>query len=280
MLLIFRFRSVDHNGVVPRLSNRRKFDKAASVISGICAYTRFSDMLGRAGNCCLTKIDSLSNLCEVMFSNGLPSSSANARVHDALDRARLKVHEYLDRVNAELSSNRCIEARGEATCVWFAKSAEFLESKRRSGVNDLFTRLLVKDNIRSVSTEVVRAFSVQLTDILWLLLRRLSLMALGVKSLTSFFQVNVFGESQSLIRLLAMAAWCEQTLTTTLTFGELIGVPTLTRGNILCGWENPFKALDYIKNYHDELKLAQLSSYNQIRTETSKSKVSLSFFYF
>ena len=271
-------RCATHNGVVPRLPNRRDQTAAGKVVTGACCYSRFSDMVGRGSKCTLTKIDCLSHLCDVVLvgHDELPSTSAHVRARNSLEAARLHVHAYLERVNVELSQERCVEVRAEGTCVLFIKSVLWVDSNYRDGVNDLFNRLFVKEHVRSVSIAVVRKFTIQLTDIVWMLLRRLSLLALSVKSLTSFFHVNVASEQFTLIRLLGMVAWCEQTLSNTLTFGDLVGIPILTRSiGESCGWENPFKALEFVQSFEDELKLAQLVSYNHIHTDTKLTQVFL-----
>ena len=238
-------------------------------------------MVGRGSKCALTQIDCLSHLCDVVLvgHNELPSTSAHVRARNSLEAARLHVNDYLKRANVELSQDRCVEVRAEGTCVLFLKSGLWADSYRRDGVNDLFNRLFVKDHVRSVSIEVVRQFTIHLTDIVWLLLLRLSLVALGVQSLRTFFQVNVASERFSLIKLLGMVAWCEQTLTNTLTFGDLVGIPVLTRSvGLICGWENPFKALAFVQSFEDELRLAQLVSYNHIHTDTTLTQVLLVLF--
>jgi hypothetical protein len=89
--------------------------------------------------------------------------------------------------------------------------------------------LLIPEHVRSVSTLVVCTFALHLVDLIWLLLRRLSLVILGVQALTSFFQVSNLNERMSLVRLLSMVAWCEHTLTGTFTFGRFVGVSALCR---------------------------------------------------
>jgi hypothetical protein len=185
----------------------------------------------------------------------------------------LQVNEFLSRLQEQFREERAIEVRGEVTCVWFVRGSD-ISDERRADVNHAFTRLLVPHHVRSVSTLVVCQLTLHLVDLIWLLLRRLSLVILASNALTSFFQVSNLDQSISLVRLLSMVAWCEHTLTGTFTFGRFVGVSALCRpAGDMIGWENPLKALDVVLNYHDELKLAQLVSYNRILIDKSAIQV-------
>jgi len=178
------------------------------------------------------------------------------------------------RLQSAIRDDRAIEVRGEVTCLWFVRGSD-RSNERRDEVNDVFMRLLIPQHVRSVSALVVRNLTLHLVDLIWLILRRLSLIILGVQSLTSFFQVSDFSQSISLVRLLSMVAWCEHTLTGTFTFGRFVGVSALCRptGDRV-GWENPLLALESILAYSDELKLAQLISYNRVLLDHSHGQVS------
>ena len=272
---LYYFRK-DNDQVVPRLARRRSRAAAGPVISGLCAYTRFSDMLGRGRNCALTNIDCVSSLSELVLtesSNTLPSSSSHSRASNAINHARLQVNEFLQRLQGQFRDDRPIEVRGEVTCVWFVRGSD-ISDVRREAVNDVFTRILVPHRVRSVSTRVLCQLTLHLVDLIWLLLRRLSNAILGLQALTSFFQVSNLNEPISLVRLLSMVAWCEHTLTGTFTFGRFVGVSALCRAaGDSVGWESPLKALGVVLNYSDELKLAQLVSYNRILIDKTAIQV-------
>jgi len=272
---LFRCRS-EVNGIVPRFARRRHTEAACQSIVGFCAYTRYSDLLGRGRKSDLTNIDCVSSLSELVLtesSGTLPSSSSHTRAYTAIGSALPHVNAFLSRLQDELTEDRPVECRGEVSCLWFVRGVDSL-TVRRTGINDVFGRLLIPQHVRSVSTLVVCTFTLHLVDMIWLLLRRLSLVILGVQALTAFFQVSNLNERLSLLRLLSMVAWCEHTLTGTFTFGRFVGVSALCRSvgdNI--GWENPLKTLNLVIAYQDELKLAQLISYNRILIDKSITQV-------
>ena len=57
-------------------------------------------------------------------------------------------------------------------------------------------------------------------------------------------------------------------------FGRFVGVSALCRAaGDSVGWESPLKALGVVLNYSDELKLAQLVSYNRILIDKTAIQV-------
>ena len=265
------------HGFVPRLARRRHTEAARAGILGLCAYTRYSDMLGRGRKSDLTNIDCVSPLSDLVLtesSRSLPSSSSHSRATTAINSALTHVNGFLKRLKDEFTVERPVECRGEVTCVWFVRGAD-CSATRREGINDVFGRLLISQHVRSASTIVVCNLTLHLVDLIWLLLRRLSRVILGVQALTSFFQVSNLNERISLVRLLSMVAWCEHTLTGTFTFGRFVGLSALCRsvGDGI-GWENPFLTLNLVLGYQDELKLAQSISYNRVLIDKSITQVS------
>ena len=236
-------------------------------------------MLGRGRACSLTKIDCVSSLSELVLTESamtLPSSSSHDRARKAIESAHGHVTDFVARLQTELcDEKRAVENRGEVTCLWFVRGESRSSDLRRTEINDIFTRLLIPERVRSASTLVVGNMTLHSVELVWLLLRRLSSVILSAKALTSFFQVSNLNERISLVRLLGMVAWCEQTLSGTFTFGRFVGVSALCRpaGDSI-GWENPIKALNSVLSFHDDLKLAQLISYNRILIDKSAIQVS------
>jgi len=278
MILILIVARNDSHGFVPRFARRRRDDAAGPGIIGLCAYTRFSDMLGRGRACSLTKVDCVSSLSELVLTESamtLPSSSSHDLARSKIESAFGHVTDFVARLQTEFDQSRAVENRGEVTCMWFVRGeTRFSSDERRSGINDIFERVLIPQQVRSASTLVVCNITQHLVELIWLLLRRLSLVILSVKALTTFFQVTNPNEGISLVRLLGMVAWCEQTLSGLFTFGRFVGVSLLCRpaGDSI-GWENPIKALNVVLSYDDDLKLAQLISYNRILIDKSAFQV-------
>jgi hypothetical protein len=280
-------RHLDHHGVVPQLSNRKKRGSTSSVIVGKCAYSRSSDMLGRGDQNPLTKINFLAHLTEVVLSSGQDTNTSRAVESDAQARqalvdAQSHVKEYVKRLGTQFREGRRVEARGEVTCVRFIygeDDPEGFESVWISGVADVFDRLLIPGNLSSVDTAVLRDFSQYFTEFLWALMRRLGTLVLDARAMSSCFglgrlQNGDVDAKATMLHLIAMVAFCEQTMTQTLPFCNVMGIPALCNtASCENGWENPMEAFVCILG-RPEVDIARFISHNRLALDTKRVDVS------
>jgi hypothetical protein len=143
-------------------------------------------------------------------------------------------------------------------------------------VKDVFSRLLKYSHIRSVDTHTLGRFVSTQAEIMMILLRRLGNLGLFMRSIRSAFGLGLtHGKQPTMLQLLGMVAWCEQSLTTTVPFGRLVGVPALCSsvGNRL-GFENPFKVFQEITE-RPEIWLARYISYNRLLIDKERVQVLL-----
>jgi hypothetical protein len=244
-------------------------------------------MVGRGSDNPLAKIDFLPHLTEVVLSSGRDSSqhhADDAKARQALAEAQSHVKVFVDRLACQLTEGRRVEARGEVTCVRFinGESPEEFDSNWSTGVADVFGRLLKPENLSSVDTFVLGRFALHFTDILWTLMRRLGTMVLDAKAMTSCFGLGRLQKPEvdaqaTMLHLVAMAAFCEQTLTHTFPFCNVVGVPGLcdriSRQN---GWENPLEAFSWILS-QPELDIARFVSHNRLSLDTQRNDVIIFF---
>ena len=274
-------RHPEHRGVVPKLPARKKDISAPSIVVGKCAYTRSSDMVGRGSENPLAKIDFLSHLTEVVLSSGGDSThSGDAKARQALAEAQSHVKLFSERLASQFTEGRRIEARGEVTCVRFIRGEEPepFDALWSAGVADVFERLLIPDNISSVDTVALGRFAQHFTEILWSLMRWLGTTVLDAKAVTSSFGLGQLEKSHvdgraTMLHLVAMTAFCEQTLTHTFPFCNVMGVPGLCdRVSRQNGWENPLEAFVWVMG-KPEIDIARFVSHNRLSLDTRRTDV-------
>ena len=240
-------------------------------------------MLGRGPQSPLAKIDFLAYLCEIALAQNATSGVlGNARLE--LNNAAEYVGEFVNIVKEEMTVKRAVESRGEATIVIYVKStlgdeSDTEDTENQNGlwsdaVKDVFSRLLKFSHIRSVDTHTLGRFVSTQAEIMMILLRRLGNLGLLMRSIGSAFGLGLtHGKQPTMLQLLGMVAWCEQSLTTTLPFGRLVGVPALCSsvGNLV-GFENPFKVFQEITE-RPEIWLARYISYNRLLIDKERVQV-------
>ena len=274
-------RHPEHRGVVPKLPARKKGISAPSIVVGKCAYTRSSDMVGRGSENPLAKIDFVSHLTEVALSSGGDSTHpGDAKARQALIEAQSHVKVFIERLASQFTEGRRVEARGEVTCVRFirAEEPEPFDALWSAGVADVFERLLIPDNISSVDTVALGRFAQHFTEILWSLMRWLGTTVLDAKAVTSSFGLGQLEKSHvdgraTMLHLVAMTAFCEQTLTHTFPFCNVMGVPGLCdRVSRQNGWENPLEAFVWVMG-KPEIDIARFVSHNRLSLDTQRNDV-------
>jgi hypothetical protein len=103
-------------------------------------------------------------------------------------------------------------------------------------------------------------------------------MVLDAKAMTSCFGLGRLQKPEvdaqaTMLHLVAMAAFCEQTLTHTFPFCNVVGVPGLCdRVSRQNGWENPLEAFSWILT-QPELDIARFVSHNRLSLDTQRNDV-------
>ena len=277
------FRHPEHKGVVPQLPTRKKDGSLSSLVIGKCAYSRSSDMLGRGRDNPLTKINFVEHLTEVVLWSGHDSTnskviSLDAKARQALGDAQSHVKEYIKRLGTQFHERRRVEARGEVTCVRFifgVDDPERFDVDWSSGVADVFDRMLIPGHLSSVDTVVLGDLSRHFTELLWAFMRRLGTSVLDARAISSCFGLGRLhrevDSNATILHLVAMTAFCEQTLTHTLPFCNVMGVPGLCDAvSRVIGWENPLEAFVRILG-RPEVDIARFVTHNRLSQDTKRS---------
>ena len=240
----FNFRSpkfIRNNGdlLTPQLRNR---GQAEAQCVAACLYTRLSGLIGRNDSFPLHDLSVVEPLVLALlrYDSWTRTGISFDQVTKALDEARSSVSTYNARLVEILDDETCVTARGEVTWVLHrAEDPQDLGSPEWAETVDRAMSVLIDDRfICSLETKDLRSYLIFFAEVL------LKIMVACCKLVSC----GLLGSSETdRVRLAACCAWCEQTLTDTISHGRLVGFPALCRKVMTDSrWEDPSVALTWL----------------------------------